>query len=149
MPEIIEKNDGRFILLCFVAFFALIIIVNSIFIYHALSTHSGVVTKKPYETGLAFNDILQKAKTQPNIKHKVSYIDGVLRWNLPITNASVIVSIMRRVQDGQDFDITLQHVGNGVYEAKPIMPLSGTWTAKLKATWDNQQFQTSHDFIAK
>jgi nitrogen fixation protein FixH len=79
----------------------------------------------------------------------VSYSDGVLRWTLPIINASVTAGIMRSVRDGYDFDIALKHIGNGVYEAKPAMPLPGAWTAKLKATWNNETFQTNHDFIAQ
>jgi nitrogen fixation protein FixH len=149
MNDIVKKSDGRLVLMCFVAFFAVIIVVNSIFIYMALQTHSGVVVKNPYEKGLAFNQTLQAAKSQPDLKHDVSYSDGVLRWTLPIINASVTAGILRSVRDGYDFDIALKHIGNGVYEAKPAMPLPGAWTAKLKATWNNQTFQTSHDFIAQ
>lgn len=149
MNNIVKKSDGRFVLICFLAFFAVIIVVNSIFIYMALQTHSGVVVKNPYEKGLAFNKTLHAAKTQPDLKHAVSYRAGVLRWTLPIINASVTAGILRSVRDGYDFDIALKHIGNGVYEAKPTMPLPGAWTAKLKATWNNQTFQTSHDFIAQ
>lgn len=149
MSQTKKRHDGRFVLMCFVTFFAVIIIVNTIFIYAALNTHSGVVTQKPYETGLAFNEVLNKAKAQPDLKHKVSYENGSLRWKLPMNNASVTASLVRRVQDGKDFDITFQNMGNGIYEAQPDMPLAGAWTAKLKAEWNNKTFQTSHDFIAK
>ena len=149
MEQVIKKSDGRFILMCFVAFFALIVVVNSIFIYMALNTHSGVVTQQPYEKGLAYNETLAKAKTQPDLEHTVSYESGVLRWSLPMGNAVVNANIVRPVQDGYDFEIPLKHMGGGIYEANPTLPLKGAWTAKLKAIWDDKQFQTSHDFIAE
>jgi len=149
MAEALQKNSGRVILMYFVGFFAVIIVVNSIFIYSALSTHSGVVTEQPYKKGLAFNETLAKAKAQPALEHEVFYDDGVLRWKLPVENASVTASIVRPVQEGHDFNIALKHTGSGVYEVKTELPLHGVWTANLKATWDNQQFQTTHDFIAR
>lgn len=149
MADSIKKSDGRLIFMYFAAFFGLIIVVNAIFIYMALYTHSGVVTQQPYEKGLAFNETLEKAKAQPELEHHVSYEDGILRWALPMENASVTAHIVRPVQDGHDFDMRLKHMGGGVYEANPIMPLPGVWTAKLKATWNNTIFQTSQNFIAE
>ncbi len=149
MGGVNKKSDGRFVFLCFFAFFVLIIIVNSIFIYVALDSHSGVVVKNPYEKGLAFNDTLKKAKSQPDIDHKVSYNDGVLRWTLPMHDSLVVARIIRPVKDGSDFNVEMPHIGNGVYEAKINLPMSGIWTANLKVTWDNKEFQTSYDFMKK
>ena len=149
MNDAIKKSDGWFILICFVMFFGLIIVVNSIFIYQAINTNSGVVIAQPYEKGLGFNKTLEKARSQPDIEKKVFYKAGILRWELPVNNAVVTAKILRPVQDGYDFDIILTHIGGGVYETKPALPMPGAWTAKMKATWDNQEFQISHDFIAK
>lgn len=149
MVGVSKKSDGRFVLMCFVAFFSLIIIVNAIFIYSALTSHSGVVTKNPYEKGLAFNDTLKKASAQPDLDHKVSYLDGVLRWELPMHDSVVVARIVRPVRDGYDFDLVLPHVGDGVYEAKLDLPMPGIWTANLKVIWNGKKFQTSHDFIEK
>ena len=142
-----KKSDGKFVLMCFVAFFSLIFIVNIIFIYSALTSYSGVVTKNPYEKGLAFNDTLNKASSQPDIDHKVSYMDGVLRWELPMHDSLVVARIIRPVRDGNDFNVTMPHTGNGVYEAKLNLPMSGIWTANLKVTWNGKEFQTRHDFM--
>lgn len=132
----------------FFMFFVVVALLDGIFVYMAVSTQTGIVTENPYKKGLAYNQTLEKARAQPILNHKVSYADGILRWVLPLTKASVTASIRRPVQDGYDFDITLRHKGDGVYEAKPALPLPGAWTAELKATWDSKQFQTSHAFIA-
>ncbi len=132
----------------FVMFFAVIAVLDGIFVYLAVSTQTGIVTEQPYEKGLAFNKTLEEARAQPDLEHQASYTEGILRWILPLEQASVTASIIRPVQDGYDFSVALKHVGNGVYEVKPELPFPGAWTAKLKATWDNQKFQTSYDFIA-
>ncbi len=149
MEQAIQNPKDKWIPRYFVMFFAVIALLDGIFVYTAISTQTGVVTKHPYEKGIAFNETLAKAKAQPHISHKTTYHDGVLRLKLPIETASVTASIIRPVQDGYDFDIKLAHIGDGIYEATIDTPLKGAWTAKLKATWNDNQFQTSHDFIVK
>lgn len=144
-----DKNSGRLILFYFVAFFGVIVAVNAVFITLALDSHSGVIMEQPYEKGLAFNAILDKAKRQPNIDNRVSYDNGVLRWGLPIHNASVSAKIVRLVKSGADVDVILNHIGGGIYEARPSLPFSGTWTAYLKAMWGDEQFQVSYTIFAK
>ena len=147
--SVLNPQKGGWVLLSFVAFFGLIAIVNGVFIYNAIGTHSGVVIEHPYEKGLAFNDVLEKAKKQPELRHEVSFVDGILRWKLPVENANVKAQLIRSVQNGYDFDIILSYVGDGTYEARPQLPLKGIWSAKLKASWNNQEFQATHDFLAQ
>lgn len=150
MGEVVKPLSGRRVFLYFFLFFGVIVAVNAVFIIKALETHSGVVTERPYEKGLAFNKILEKARAQPDINHKILYAEGVLRWEFPIENADVIAVIVRPIKDGYDFEIPLEYVGDGVYQGKPQLPHLGAWTVKLKATWDdNQTFQTRYDLIAK
>ncbi len=149
MEQAVKDPRDKWIPRYFVIFFVVIALLDGFFVYMAVSTQTGVVVKQPYQKGLAFNDTLEKARTQPDLKHSVSYSDGVLRWALPMEEASVVAHIIRPVQDGHDFNIKLTHTGGGVYEAKPEMPLPGVWTAKLKATWNNNTFQTSHDLMVQ
>ena len=149
MEQAIKNPKDKWIPRYFFIFFAVIAILDGIFVYIAVSTQTGVVIDQPYEKGLAFNQTLKRAKEQPKLDHKASYKSGVLRWQLPLTQASVSASIRRPVQKGYDFDITLKHMGGGLYAASPKMPLQGAWVAKLKATWNNKQFQTTHEFIAQ
>ena len=60
--SIFNPHKGTWVLFSFVAFFGVIIAVNSVFITTALNSHSGVVTKQPYEKGLAYNQYLEKAE---------------------------------------------------------------------------------------
>lgn len=135
----------------FVIFFAVIALLDGIFVYMAVSTQTGEVTENPYQVGLAYDELLTKAKAQPQIENTVTFEDGALRWTLPIdaTDVKVRATFVRPVQEGYDFSIDLEPVGKDIYEARPELPLRGNWTAKLIATWDNNEFQTRHDFIAR
>ena len=108
--QVIAKPlSGWWVFTAFAAFFGVVIIVNGIFITSALGSFSGLVTEQPYKKGLAYNEILENARTQPNINHKVSFQEGILRWGLKeqdgtyIKEASVTANFTRPVKDGNDF----------------------------------------------
>ena len=153
--ERVKDPRDKWIPIYFVMFFVVVACLDSIFVYIAVSTQTGVVTERPYEKGLAYNETLNKAKSQPDIKQSVTYQNGLLRWALadkdgkPLDNVRVRASIIRAVHDGYDFDIVLAHMGGGIYEAIPDLPMNGLWRAKLSGTWDNKQYQTTHEFIAQ
>ena len=138
----------------FVLFFAVIALLDGIFVYLAVSTQTGLVTEHAYEKGLAYDALLEKAAQQPDIKQVFSYKDGVMRWalktedNAAIKNAVVEGQVIRPVQDGYDFNVTFKDQGGGIYEAKPSMPLPGLWEVELSVTWNNNQtFQTKQEFM--
>ena len=152
--KILNSEKGTWVFLSFVAFFGVIVAVNSIFITTALNTHSGVVTDQPYEKGLAYNEMLKTAREQPKIKQEATFENGVLRWTLHDKNgkrieADVTARLVRTVKGGKDFEVTLQHVSQGLYETNLNLPMKGRWDALLKAEWQNQQYQTHLSFMAE
>lgn len=153
MKSILAPEKGTWVLLCFVAFFALVVAVNVVFISTALSTHSGVVTDQPYEKGLAYNETLAAADAQPVVKHKPSWENGVLKWELfdesgRSIDANVTALLYRSVKDGSDFTVTMEPVADGVYEAAIDLPMEGRWEAQLKALWNSSQYQTRFVFVS-
>lgn len=150
-----QDTGGQRVFVYFAMFFGLIIVTNSIFVYFALNTHSGVVTEKPYEKGLAFNDVLAMAEAQPNATQSVVYEDGVLRsilrdeTGVAVAGASVTVSMVRPVKDGYDHNISLIDQGHGVYEATLNLPLKGLWLAKVNSQWNNKRYQMSAEIMNK
>ena len=154
MNTLLKPEKGFWVLLIFVAFFGVIIIVNSIFITTALRTHSGVITDKPYEKGLEFDAMAKAARAQPVMRQTVSYADGVLRWVLADADgvplqAKVTARLIWPTKDGYDFEVDLMPVGTGIYEAVLELPKSGQWHARLEAKWNAQQYQTRHSFMNK
>lgn len=152
--ESLRKDQGTWVLLSFIAFFGVIVAVNSVFITTALRTHSGVVTKQPYEKGLAYNKTLKVARDQARLNQEVSFNNGILQWVLkdedgePI-NADVTARLFRPVKDGQDFEVILIPISQGVYESYLNLPMKGRWDALLKAEWQTRQYQTRFSFIDK
>ena len=153
LKSILAPEKGTWVLLCFIAFFALIVVVNTVFVSTALNTHSGVVTDQPYEKGLAFNETLAEAHAQPAVKHEPSWEGNMLRWTLLDENgqpidADVTALLFRSVKDGSDFAVALQPDGQGVYKAELDLPMKGRWEAQLKAVWNSSQYQTRFTFVS-
>lgn len=148
-PSAKDKKKDKYILFSFLAFFGVIFTVDGFFIHTALTTQTGVVTDQAYERGLNYNKTLHAAKTQPSLNDKLSFDNGVLRWRSNIKNAVVKARVIRPIQEGHDFDITLNHVGDGIYEATLDLPFRGLWEAKLDSQWDNKTYKTIHQFIVK
>ena len=153
MDEATRKLSNRIIPWYFVAFFLFIAVVDGIFVYVAISTHTGVITEKAYEKGLDYNTVLEHARTQPKVNDSLKVSDGFIEWrlidkqNVPITNAIVSVSFIRPTQAGYDFEINLEHAANGVYKGHPEFPLKGLWTANLRSSWNNKQYMASKTIL--
>lgn len=154
MKALFSPEKGTWVLLIFLAFFGVIITVNGIFLYSAISSNSGVVTQDPYRKGVAYNDTLEAAQNQIDLNDHVTFENNVLRWtlrdqnNAPIAADIVSAKIVRPIKSGDDFEVILTQISVGIYEAKLDLPHAGQWTAQMKATWNNQSYQTRHPFIA-
>ncbi len=141
----------------FVLFFAVFIILDSIFVYIAITSQTGVVTDKAYEKGLAYDSLLEESRLQKElgVQHEVSYDAPLLKLSLkdrdghPIEAAKVTAKMIRPVQAGYDFELILTPVDSGVYAAELHVPLSGLWTAKMEAQWDGQSYRTTYRFVTK
>ncbi|MCK6419179.1 MAG: FixH family protein [Alphaproteobacteria bacterium] len=137
---------NRWIPYSFVAFFALIALLDGYFVYLAVRTNTGVITDHAYEKGLDYNQTLAAAENQARmgIKDTPDYRQGMLTWQLrdgqdrAVTKAQVHAKIIRPTQDGHDFLLSLAHQGNGVYAAPLTPPLPGAWDVKLVAQWEDQ-----------
>ena len=152
--NLFKPEKGTWVLMSFVAFFGVIIAVNSIFITNALSSYSGVITENPYRKGIAYNQVLQAVEEQPTLEQSASYKDGVLYWNLldehdqPLT-ADVHVNMVLAIKDGFDYQLPLEQSDPGRYHAAINTAHKGLWHAHLKASWNNTHYQTRLPIIIK
>ncbi len=62
----LSKKTGRKVLMYLVLFFIIFASVDALFIYMAVSTHSGVVAENAYEIGVKYNDVIAEAKKKAN-----------------------------------------------------------------------------------
>jgi nitrogen fixation protein FixH len=67
-----REVTGRMVLICLVAFFAVVAGVNAIMIRAAVSTFSGIDTENAYQAGLAFEQEVVAAEAQDALHWRVS-----------------------------------------------------------------------------
>ena len=133
----------------FFIFFIVVAILDGIFVTLAITTHTGLVTEKAYEKGLAYNEVLERAEKQKSmgIQARAEYKDNVLtlrlktREDTPLKAEKVVAKFYRPSGTGHDYEVQLEDKGDGLYQAAPAFPLSGLWTTTLEAQWHDQQQQ--------
>lgn len=135
----------------FVAFFVFLAAVNAVMVTLAVSTHTGLVTKNPYEKGLNYNRVVAARERQAALgwQGELTYADGVLRFALrdrrgqPITPEKATARFFRPTQEGMDFTVDLQGP-----ETLVTLPAKGLWEVRVEATARGETFHRSRRIVA-
>ncbi len=135
---------GRHVLLGLIAFFAIIFAVNGVFLYQALSTHTGVVSNEPYRKGLAYNERIAADQEQQTLGWHVDLAvpekAGELRLALADPNGRpvpglVITGRLGRPSTGDlDQTLALEEKTPGTYATNIAALQEGTWVIDLQAS---------------
>lgn len=149
--------SGRRVFVYFFMFFLTVAAVDAYFVTSALRTHTGVVTKNPYEKGLAYNEILEEAKAQEalGIQSEITFSNGELSMtlfdkdNAAIVSAEVTARLSRNMKDIDDINVTLVYMDDGEYTVVVPDLDSGLWTAYLDAKWDSNTYRKSLKFTVQ
>ncbi|MCL4764644.1 MAG: FixH family protein [Hyphomicrobiaceae bacterium] len=136
--------QGRHVLAAVLGFFGTIFLVNGIFLYAALSTHTGVVAQEPYRKGLHYNQRIAAAARQDQLGWTAdAMLTGetgltvVVRdaAGAPVSGLFVAGALGRPSTDEHDLRLVLSEVAPGRY-AVPIGGLEpGAWLASIEAVW--------------
>lgn len=134
---------GRHVLLAMVAFFGVVFAVNGVFLYSALSTHTGVVANEPYRKGLAYNDRIEADIKQHAlgwqgdvaVPEKAGDVSVKLsdREGRPLTGLALNGRISRPSTSDLDRALTFKDAGNGIYVAAVEALQEGSWVIDLQA----------------
>jgi len=158
MNEAEIKRSNKLIPWLIVAFFAVVAILDGIFVYIANSTFTGVVTKEAYNEGLAYNETVAAADRRDALgwSGSVSLADNAeLSFELKdaddnaIAGAQVRAEITRPTNDGLDFGLTLVESTPGRYSAPARFPRSGQWDVRLFVEWDHKRYQQRERLMVK
>lgn len=135
----------------FVAFFAVIFIMNGIMVYFATTTFNGIAVEDAYEKGLNHNQSLAKAQAQKDqlvwLKDLSSFDKATNSYTIDVTafkkkdaltNAKITVDVIRPTQEGFDKTIKLAS-NNGQYTGSFIPPLPGLWELRYKVNIPTQK----------
>ncbi|WGM48117.1 hypothetical protein KOAAANKH_03013 [Brevundimonas sp. NIBR10] len=122
-----------------VAFFALVVGVDTSFLVIAYRTHPGQVEAKPYETGLIYNTELGRLRAQDalgwraGVKATPTGLEVLLedRDGAPLSGLNVSAVLQRPATEQGRAEVRLTQTGPGRYKAAG--PRSGAWDVRISA----------------
>ena len=151
---------GPMVLAGVLAFFAVVFAANGALVFFALESFPGLVADKPYETGLAYNRVLEAAHRQATrgwtselrldatggrVVVRMAGADGK-----PVQGLAARVTLRRPLGEAQDRRVTLRETSPGLYAAEGSLPLAGRWTATVEAEQGGQAvFRMEHELMVR
>jgi nitrogen fixation protein FixH len=126
---------GWHFLAMIVAFFAIVIGVDTLFIVKAYSTFSGEVAKNPYELGIAYNNTLAQRRAEAalgwavNVSESAGHVIVLSftdRAGKPIDGLAVSGLLERPATEAGRLTVAFKPYGPGLYRTDPIGP-GGAW----------------------
>lgn len=145
----------------FVACMVLVVVVNGILVYFAISSWTGLATENYYRRGLDYNDTIAAAEAQaargwrmtftlePEAREQGGRFAAVQaaftdRYGNPLEDLRVRAVLTRPTREGFDVTLPLRHAGGGVYGGRVSLPLPGQWDARIVAAGGHgRSFQQS------
>ncbi|MDA1099285.1 MAG: FixH family protein [Proteobacteria bacterium] len=148
---------GRKALAMLLGFFAVILVVNGIFLYFALSSFSGLSTENAYVKGLNFNRTLARGRTQQAAGWQVTatatqtvpgrqlvlHVRVEDRHGRPLEDLNLSGQLRRPTHQASDLALAFAAAGNGDYRAVTGAMPPGQWDLRLLA----QAGDRAHDGI--
>jgi nitrogen fixation protein FixH len=134
-----REVTGRTVLVCVVAFFGVVSLVNGIMIKEAISTFGGLETESSYKAGLAFGREIAASEAQEkrhwNVTAKLgTIIDGELRIDLtardaagqPLTGYEALARFSHPTDRRLDHTVTMNALGGGRFTGRTAVA-PGQW----------------------
>jgi nitrogen fixation protein FixH len=129
----------------FVGGMALVVLVNLVLVYAALSTFTGVTTGQSYDRGRSYNQVLAEAARQDALGWAAQVtLDGRVltvtvrdRDGLPLGGR--IEGVLLRPLEGAELRLDFAAAGPGRFIAFAELPAAGQWEARLTLTGARDQ----------
>ncbi len=143
MADSFFKNGvtGRHVLVWMVAFFGLIIAIDSYLVYKAVSTFSGIETTDAYRKGLQYNQRIADGQRQADRGwfHEIAIDAKAGRINLTMRDQAggavdglhINATVGRPATNAYDREMAFEPLGAGLYGAAADGLDPGTWVATL------------------
>jgi nitrogen fixation protein FixH len=153
-----RKVTGRTVLVCLVAFFAVVTGVNAIMIRAAVSTFGGVETKSAYEAGLAMPREIAAVEAQDALRWQVNAtVSSEPRATLikvtatdaagrPLTGMEATASLQHPTDARADHVVSLEREAPGTF-AGHTERLSGQWVLVIELVRDGKRLFRSNNRV--
>ena len=140
------RITGWHVLFSVVAFFGVVIAVDSLFLVLAYRSHPGQVSVRPYEDGLAYNRAVAQRRTQAAIGWSATAAPdagGVVveiadAKGEPVTGLELTGLLRRPATETGELPLTFEEAAPGRYRA-PAKPAAGAWDVHVQS--QGQVFQ--------
>lgn len=138
----------RWIPWTFVGGMALVVVVNAIMVWFALSTFTGTTVDRSYERGRLYNQVLAEAERQARIGWRFSLLweaDATDRLSgrlvlvaadagaAPLDRLSLDAVLLRPLEAPEPIALGFAQVAAGRYVAAVTLPKPGQWEVRLEA----------------
>ncbi|HKZ97633.1 MAG TPA: FixH family protein [Hyphomicrobiaceae bacterium] len=135
--------EGRHVLLALIGFFSLVMAVNGLLTYTAISTFGGVDNPNAYRDGLSYNERIAADERQSELgwRHDVAVSADRARLSVsvfdregaPLAGLRISASIGRPVTNRHDAVLALEEIRPGAYEAETPDLGAGSWIVEIRA----------------
>lgn len=143
-----HRQRGDWIPWVFVGGMALVVVVNAVMAWFALSTFTGTTVDRSYERGRQYNAVIAEAERQARTgwRFAVTWHPGTVdpltgtvivtatdAAALPLDRLSIAASLLRPLEAPQPLALAFAEVGPGRYAAPVTLPKPGQWEVRLSA----------------
>lgn len=148
-------SRDRWIPWAFVGGMLTVVAVNAGLIYFAMSSWTGLAVQRPYERGVAYNQVLAAASVQEALGWHLDVVprraDGKTemviaaqdRAGKPLDGLRVVARVLRPLEPAAPLFVTLQPVSHGRYAAALGQDLRpGQWEVRVTASRGEDVFRT-------
>ena len=156
-----KKITGKMVLIWMIAFFGVIIAVNSVFMYFAIYTWPGLTTEDSYKKGVNYNQTLDAAARQSALgwlstieigagtnTDKPVTIHMTGQANAPLSGLVVTVTIERAVGTHNTQIISMSETAPGIYSGIFKAQEQGRWIAEITAAGpNNASYRMKHQVL--
>lgn len=137
MSATYDPKRSRWIPWAFVGGMALVVVVNGIMSYYAISTFTGVTVPRAYERGRGYDQVLAEAARQDALgwRAEVTLAGGALHVvatdheGRPVLGR--IEGVLLRPLEGTELPLAFATRGAGRWAAEALPPQRGQWEARL------------------
>lgn len=147
------KPRGAYIPWLFVAGFAVVITVNAVMIWFAVSSFSGLYSRNPREEGLRHNDVLARQQQRDALGWKVDIdwqssarrmeIDVRDASGQPMSGARVVANLVRPVENRPPMTVAMEPVDIGRFAARVDLPEHGNWDVDVVVERAGQRYAST------
>ncbi|MCX7374496.1 MAG: FixH family protein [Alphaproteobacteria bacterium] len=132
-----DPTRSRWIPWVFVGGMMLVVVVNAVMVWFALSTFTGVSTPRAYDRGRTYNDVLAEAARQDALgwQSRVTLQGGIVSVEIrDPQNAPVhgeLLGALHRPLNREAVPLHFQEYGPGRFTAEVVNLPAGQWEARL------------------